>query len=179
MGYNELKTMKSIPTVREFMSTNLVTVQADMDIFVAITRLVDHKISGAPVVEEIDQRMRLVGILTEKDCMSVITNGAFYDLPAGRVADYMSQAVVTIKPEMDIFATADIFLRNPYRRIPVVESNSDFLMGIVSRGDVLYASRKLWQNQHAPDAPDPGYLTEDIKGKLGDTGLTHLHKKIN
>ena len=170
--------MKSIPIVRDFMSTNLITVQAEMDIFMAITRLVDHKISGAPVVEDVDQEKRLVGILTEKDCMAVIVNGAFYDLPGGKVSDYMSKAVITVDPEMDIFATADVFLRNAYRRIPVLEKDKDILIGIVSRRDVLYISRRIWQNEHAPDAPDPGYLTENIKGKLGDTGLSHIHKKI-
>lgn len=168
--------MESIPTVREFMSTNLITVQPNTDIFVALARLLDHKISGAPVIKEVDQERRLVGILTEKDCMSVIANGAFYDLPTGKVSDYMSQVVVTIRPEVDIFAAADLFIRNPYRRIPVVENEA--LIGVVSRRDVLYLSRKIWQNQHAPNAPDPGYLTENIKGKLGETGLSHIHKKI-
>ena len=168
--------MEAIPLVQDVMSKNLIVVEPDTDIFAALSLLLDHKISGAPVVRYIDHEKELVGILTEKDCMSIIANGAFYDLPGGNVSDYMSRVVITIEPDVDLFAAADKFIQTHYRRIPVVIKG--FLVGILARRDVLYASRKLWQNQHAPDAPDPGYLTEKIKGKLGDTGITHIHKKI-
>ena len=168
--------MEDIPIVRDFMTKNLITILPELDIFVAIRILIDHKISGAPVVNIVDDAKILAGILTEKDCMSIIANGAFYDLPTGKVSDYMSKAVVTIAPETDLFAAADIFIQNHYRRIPVIES--DQLVGVLSRRDILDASKKLWQNQHAPNAPDPGYLTEGIKKKLGDTGISHIHKKL-
>ena len=170
-------TMEKLPIVREIMTTNLVTIDPEMDIFFAIALLLKHKISGAPVVKVVDQKKHLLGILTEKDCMSIIANGAFYDLPSGKVSSYMSEVVVTIDPEQDLFAVADIFIRNNYRRLPVLENN--FLIGIISRRDVLDSSRKLWQNQHAPDAPDPGYVNDRLKSKLGDGGITHIHKKIN
>ena len=168
--------MQEIPLVRDFMSTNLIVVEMDTDIFAALSLLLDHKISGAPVVKHIEDDKALMGILTEKDCMSIIANGAFYDLPGGKVSDYMSEVVVTIGPTVDLFAAADKFIQSHYRRIPVI--NEGLLVGIIARRDVLYSSRRLWQNQHAPNAPDPGYLTEKIKGKLGDTGISHIHKKI-
>ncbi len=168
--------MEKIPSVREFMSKGIIFVRPDTDIYLAINLLLDHKISGAPVVEVNDQSKTLLGMLSAKDCMSILVNGAFYDLPAGKVSDYMSTKLVTVDPGKDVFAVAEIFLRHHFRRVPVVENG--VLIGIVSRGDVLKASRRLWQNQHAPNAPDPGYLTDSIRAKLGDDGITHLHKKL-
>ncbi len=168
--------MQKIPIVKDFMSTKLVTVTETMEIFTAINLLLDHKISGAPVVDRDGHYKKLVGVLTAKDCMSILANGAFYDLPAGKVHNYMSRKLTTITPDKDIFAAAEIFLRKSFRRIPVVEE--DILIGVVTRGDVLKASRKLWQNQHAPDAPDSGYINDRLKAKLGETGITHIHKKL-
>ncbi len=168
--------MEKIPIIRDFMSTKLISVTEEMEIFTAINLLLDHKISGAPVVNIDGPYKKLVGMLTAKDCMSILANGAFYDLPAGKVHNYMSIKLTSITPEKDIFAAAEIFLRKSFRRIPVVED--DILIGVVTRGDVLKASRKLWQNQHAPDAPDPGYINDRLKAKLGDTGITHIHKKL-
>ena len=130
--------------------------------FAALSLLLDHKISGAPVVRYVDREKKLVGILTEKDCMSIIANGAFYDSPGGKVSDYMSAVVITIEPDADLFVAADKFIQTHYRRIPVIDNG--VLVGILARRDVLYASRKLWQNQHAPDAPDPGYPTLLLSG---------------
>jgi CBS domain-containing protein len=168
--------MEKIPIIREFMTTKLITVHPDTEIYAAIDLLLNHKISGALVVETDDQQKRLIGILSGKDCMSILANGAFYDLPAAKVSNYMSTDIVSIEPDKDIFAAADVFLENHFRRIPVVHRG--FLIGVVSRGDILNASRRLWQNQHVREAPDPGYLTDGIKAKLGDSGVTRIRKKL-
>ena len=166
--------MENIPIVKDFMSKHLITVTRDMDMYTAIDLLLDHKISGAPVVESVDQNKKLIGVLSAKDCMSILTNGAFYDLPAGKVANYMSTELTTITSDLDLFAAAELFLRNSFRRLPVVVDGQ--LIGVVSRGDVLTASRKVWQNQHVPDAPDSGYLSDQIKAKLGETAI---HKRLS
>ncbi len=169
--------METIPTVRDIMTRDVITVSPDMDMYMAINTLLDHRISGAPVVDIEENQKRLVGILSAKDCMKILTNGAFYDLPEGRVGDYMSRKIKTIDPGRDIFAVAEMFIRNHFRRVPVEEKG--ILVGVVSRGDVLTASRRLWLNQHAKDAPDPGYINERLKARLGDAGISHLHKKFN
>ena len=84
---------------------------------------------------------RLVGIISQKDCLRTLANGAFHDAPAGPVSEYMTEAVMSIGPDMDIFTVADIFLNNVYRRIPVVED--DVVIGQISRRDILRAIQHM------------------------------------
>jgi predicted transcriptional regulator len=130
--------------VRDFMASELVVFKADMDIYAAIDELVKSEISGAPVVDEAGH---LIGILSQKDCLRVLANGVFHDAPAGPVSEYMTEAVMSIGPDMDIFTVADIFLNNVYRRIPVVEN--EVVIGQVSRRDILRAIQKMLDSGRA------------------------------
>ncbi len=124
--------------VGDFMTKELIVFTPDIDIYTAIDELVKAKISGAPIV---DDQGKLIGIISQKDCLRILANGVFHDAPAGPVREYMTEAVMSIGPEMDIFTVADIFLNNVYRRIPVVEN--DLVVGQISRRDVLCAIQKM------------------------------------
>jgi CBS domain-containing protein len=58
--------MLKIVKVYEYMTADLVCLTPDTDLAKAIDTLLQHRISGAPVV---DERKRLVGILSEGDCL--------------------------------------------------------------------------------------------------------------
>jgi len=130
--------MTSIALVRDFMAKDLITFSPDMDVYKAIDIMVSKKISGASVI---DENQKMVGILSEKDCLRILAHDAYHNLPGGTVADYMSEIVMTVHPNTDIFSAAVIFLQNHYRRLPVVEN--DKLVGQISRRDVLKAIQKL------------------------------------
>jgi CBS domain-containing protein len=137
-----------------------------MDIGDAVSFLLAHKIAGAPVVEHPGSN-RLVGILSESDCLRVVSNGAFHGEPKGTVADFMAINVRTIKPTDDVFSIATIFVAKRYRRLPVVDG--DRLVGIVSRSDVLRLQKRIWDNRSKMPQPDSGYLSPEIKARLGMT----------
>jgi len=130
--------------VRDFMAKDLVVLTPDMDIYTAIDTLVKSEISGAPVVNEAG---KLIGILSQKDCLRTLANGVFHDAPAGPVSEYMTEAVMSIGPDMDMFTVADIFLNNVYRRIPVVEQ--DVVVGQISRRDILRAIQHMADSSRA------------------------------
>ncbi|MCS6771192.1 MAG: CBS domain-containing protein [Kiritimatiellae bacterium] len=161
--------MGKVPTVRDFMVTNLVTLRPRMPIREAIDILLKHRISGAPVV---DDNGKLIGTLSEKDCLRVFANAAFYHSDPGDVEDYMNTNVVTISPDADIFHAAQVFLNNTFRRLPVLENGR--LVGQISRRDVLNASRKM---ADAPPFPPPftdaKYLTDEVKAALADKPPPH------
>jgi CBS domain-containing protein len=159
--------MQRIATAAEFMTRRVLTVFPDMDIGDAVSFLLAHKIAGAPVVGH-DGSDRLVGILSEGDCLKIVSNGAFYGTPKGSVADFMATNVRTISPTDDVFSIATIFVDKRYRRLPVVEG--DKLVGIVSRSDVLRLQKRIWDNRCSFGPPDNGYLTPEIKARLGMTG---------
>ena len=52
--------------VKDIMAKKLITFTPDTKVIAAIQSLIDHKISGAPVINE---KGELVGILSEMDCM--------------------------------------------------------------------------------------------------------------
>lgn len=157
--------MSNVILVREVMATGLVTLKPDTPIFTAITLLLKNRISGAPVV---DDQGALVGILSEKDCLRVFANEAFFSQNAGGpVSEYMSRTIQTMDPDDDVFKAADIFLKNSFRRMPVVDDGR--LVGLVSRRDVLLASLRLMQESPIKKQwTDATYITEEIKALLDD-----------
>ncbi len=59
------------------------TVTTKTDIRVAIGGLLKQHVTGAPVVDEVG---RVVGMLTERDCLRLITLGVDGEIPSGTVA---------------------------------------------------------------------------------------------
>jgi len=156
--------MTTVLTVRELMNEKVVTLKPEMDMEEAIHILLKHKISGATVV---DDAYKIVGVFSEKDCLRIFANGAFNMSPGSRVSDYMSREVVTVDPETDVFTVADLFLKNPFRRLPVVEDG--VMIGQISRRDVLVGSRRIWdESPIKKEWTDSKYLTDELKAALGD-----------
>ncbi len=118
--------------VRDFMTTLMATLRQDMGIYEAIKILLKNKTSGAWVL---DENKMLLGVLSEKDCLRIFANKAFNQIPTGIVADYMSKSMKSLHPDDDLFKVAELFLKNPFRRLPVIEHG--ILIGQVSRYDVL------------------------------------------
>lgn len=120
--------------VRDYMATQLVLLDPGMEIVRATNLLIRHDISGAPVV---DQEGRLVGILTERDCMRVAVEAEYHAMPGGLVRDVMSTDPQFVSPDDSIFQLARQFIEHKYRRYPVVEN--DRVTGLISRRDVMRA----------------------------------------
>ena len=133
--------LKSIK-VRDYMPRHLVTFRSDTDLFTAINRLLEHRISGAPVV---DSQGHLIGLLSEGDCLRGILSGAYYEAIGGTVSTYMTTAVETVSPEADIIELSERFLRGRRRRMPVIENGR--LVGQISRHDVLRAVKEFAQHE--------------------------------
>jgi len=125
--------------VRDYMSTNLVTLTPDTEILRAARLLVDNDVAGAPVL---DADGHLVGMLTERDFMRVVLNASYYADYGGRVADFMTAAVETVGPDDSVVEVAKRFLDSRYHRYPVVENGR--LIGQISRRDLLRALGELW-----------------------------------
>lgn len=125
-------------TVRDYMTTNLTTFTPDSDLMSAIAKLIELRISGAPVV---DNMGNIVGMLSEKDCMRVALNAGYHEELAGDIKDYMCKDVITVDAEASIVEVAKMFLDSSFKRYPVVEDNE--LLGQISRSDVLRAIQAI------------------------------------
>ncbi len=128
----------------------------------------DHKISGAPVV---DDNRKVVGILSEGDIMRLLEVHSpnlnlilpapldlielpvrmkyeFDEIAAGinkaaveKVSSIMTMKVVTITPDKSISDAAELMDQHKVNRLPVVDEE-DKLVGILTRGDIIGAMVK-------------------------------------
>lgn len=119
---------------------NMITFGPDQPIQEVIAKIIETKISGAPVV---DVNRHMVGIISEKDCLRLIVDQAYHNLPANsrKVSDYMTANVKTLSPKTTVVEAAIEFLNSSVRRFPVVENGT--LIGQVSRRDILRASQNI------------------------------------
>ena len=133
--------MENFPSVKEYMTTNLVTFKPDDDIRESIEVILRRQISGAPVINNLGT---LVGVISEKDCLRVIVDGYYENNPSGfgTVSDFMSRNVKTLQDDVNIVEAAYEFTHSNYRRFPVLNSRGQ-IVGQLSRSDVLRAISKL------------------------------------
>lgn len=131
--------MSALSFVSDHMARKLVTLSPDQEINNAMQVLLEHGVSGAPVVEGDNQ---LVGILTEKDCLRAALEASYYRDWGKPVSAYMERSVATIESDIDILTACQVLLDGPYRRFPVVDEGQ--LVGMISRTDVLRALADTW-----------------------------------
>ncbi len=132
-GRMQAPVRESYPSVGEFMTRSHVCLKPDTDIYEAVHLIVKHKVSGACVTDEDNN---LVGIISEKDCLKLANQDAYESTPhGGPVSNYMTTNVVTLTPESGLNETAEIFINNPYKKLPVLQGKK--LVGVVRRHDVL------------------------------------------
>lgn len=125
--------MRSIK-VDDYMTRKLVTFTPATPLYEAMTKMLDNRISGAPVV---DDDGRLIGVLSEIDFLEAMLKGSYHGEVEGTVAQVMTEGAQTIEAGTDIYDVAEILLRDRRRRLPVVSDGR--LVGQVSRRDVLRA----------------------------------------
>lgn len=105
----------------------------------AMDAMLRRGFSGAPVT---DAQGRVVGIVSELDCMKLIVLGSFHQERAIAdvvVGDVMTRPRATATPDADLFAVVHQMLNAAVRRVPIIDQER--LVGIVSRRDVLRVIR--------------------------------------
>lgn len=160
-----------VPTAEQIMTTSLITFRPETPISEAMSVLLGKRISGAPVI---DDEGRLEGILSELDCLRVLSSDEFYaddQEGMGRVRDFMTRKCTTITPATDLYGIAHYFLTKGMRRLPVVDGER--LVGQVSRRDVLalidQMSRQRTDRKRYPDYRAPEKLFVPTSSSRGAT----------
>ncbi len=130
--------MAKIYTVADFMDRQFSTFRPDTPMHKAIDTLLDKGLIGATVV---DDNGRLLGILSEKDCLKILLQDVFDLAPDATVANYMHPAEQTVPSTTGVVEAAQIFLKNTFRRLPVVDGGK--LVGQITRRDLLRGLRDI------------------------------------
>jgi CBS domain-containing protein len=137
--------------ITKYMSTELVTFTPETEIIEVIDKMLEHRFSGAPVL---NNDKELVGLISEKDCLKILIDSAYHNLPIRKhvVDDYMTPDPITVSVESDILDVANLFLQTGVKRFPVVDDKGK-LVGQVSRRDILTAVKAAhittWQKAFA------------------------------
>ncbi len=122
---------------KDIMTKRLLTVTEDAKATDVIRLLVEHKITGLPVVSE---DMRLLGMVTEKD----ILKSLWYSpkIKGSSVADLMTTGTVSFDEDDDLMEVFKSLVQSNFRRVPVLSEGK--LVGIISRRDIIkFLSKKV------------------------------------
>lgn len=118
----------------DYITAQPVLVKPDANIFSVIHELLIHKVSGVTVV---DDDNKVLGVISEFDCLQAILDGSYYNEVHSTAADVMTKEVESLSPNVDILEVAKRMLKNKRRRIPVVEDGK--FIGQLSVRSILKA----------------------------------------
>ena len=121
-----MKTLK----VKDYMSTDVVTIGVDATIHDAIEKMLENNIHGLLVL---DDSGKPLGVITTDDVLAVVEKGE-----SGQdaiVREFMSIGIMAVDPDYDLHKTLEIMRRNKMHRLPVMKDRK--LLGIITSNDIL------------------------------------------
>ena len=132
-------------TVRELMTTSLVTVTPDTPVLDARQRMIERRLRHLLVCEPDGAGRRLVGIVTDRDIRLNLPSPATslsvwevnYLLSRLTVGQVMTTAVIAVDPARSARQAARILVDHKIGAMPVLDGNQ--LVGIVTETDLLRA----------------------------------------
>jgi CBS domain-containing protein len=124
--------------VREFMTTNVVTIPSDGDLYKAACLMRDSDIGVLPVVDGGE----LKGVVTDRD---LVIRGLAERRADAKVGEIVSSGVVCLAPDDDEKDAKRLMMDNDIRRLPVVDKGK--LVGMVSVGDLAVRTNEKLAGQ--------------------------------
>jgi acetoin utilization protein AcuB len=128
--------------IRNFMTKDVITIDAEESMPKAIQLLKQRKINMMPVT----QQGRLVGVITDRDlkqaspseATDLATHELKYLLNKIKVKDIMTKKVITIPSDFTIEEAAEILMNEDISGAPVVNANGD-IEGVITSTDLYKA----------------------------------------
>jgi len=138
------------PTVKDVMTTRVVSVTKDASFRALAAALREHRVSAFPVL---DDTGKVIGVVSEAD---MLAKEALNSEPQGMpgmiagllrrrehekargttASDLMTSPAVTITPDDTLERAARLMYTRKVKRLPVVDANGH-LVGIIGRADLL------------------------------------------
>ena len=115
---------------KDVMSATVTTVHEYANVMEVIKLLVEHNVTGLPVV---DDSGRLLGMVTEKDILMLL----LYDpnVKGKTVTDLMTTEIIHFDEDENLMKIFESLVQRNFRRVPILSEGR--LVGIVSRRDII------------------------------------------
>ncbi len=113
----------------DIMTTDVVTVNRQTPVYDAVETLLESGVTGLPVV---DDDMTLVGIITEKDVLTLLSGPAD---ECATVDEFMTGNIVSFEIDADLIEICECLTQSNFRRVPIVSQGK--LKGVISRKDII------------------------------------------
>ncbi|EKE86920.1 CBS domain-containing protein [Idiomarina xiamenensis] len=126
--------MKSVK-VSDYMTRYPVIFTTQMTIEKAVEELLRSQQRGGPVV---NAQQRVVGFLSEQDCLAAMLRATYHQEQSALVEDCMTTPVLTVRSDMSILDLAEQMQVNKPKLYPVIDENNR-LTGLIGRSEVLRA----------------------------------------
>jgi len=120
--------------VRDFMHPVEFIFKLDTSVEEVVKTLAKNKIVGGPVV---DADHKLVGFITEQNCIKQMLNNTYYCDSHEVASDIMRANPLFVSPDDDILQLAEDMLNKRPKIYPVIENEK--IIGMITRSDILKA----------------------------------------
>ena len=124
-----------MPTVREFMTNDLITISSDGSMEDAAQLMRTHDVGLLPVMEG----KHFKGVVTDRD---IVVKGLAEGRMQDKIGSIATKMIVSLAPGDDVAKAVRLMSETDVRRLPVCEDGE--LVGIVSVGDL--ATRTASEN---------------------------------
>ena len=121
--------------VSDHMNQRPVTFSADMTVAEAVERLLQSRQTGGPVV---DSHNKIIGFLSEQDCLVRMIESSYYREQVAHVKDVMRTEVISVKPYLSVIELAQRMLTERPKVYPIVDDDG-YLLGTINRSALLNA----------------------------------------
>ena len=128
---------------KDVMNVNLVMIDPEETIEQVMGQMIEHGISGLPVV---DMSGQLVGIITEFDLLDLVWEP---NTRKNKVYYYMTRNVRTVDEEDELVDVAEMFRTLSIRRLLVMRG--DEVVGVISRRDLIRHVMKVRNRVSVPE----------------------------
>lgn len=126
--------------VKNWMSTNVITVDADASMQEAFKLLKEHNIRMLPVIK----KGQLVGVVTDRDLKRASASDAtsldlhelLYLIARIKVNSLMTRNPITVPPELTVEETAVILMEKKISGAPVVDTEGK-IVGVITQTDIF------------------------------------------
>ncbi len=120
-------------TVRDIMARHPASIRVGTDLTEVVEVLLRQHMTGLPVVDEAD---RVVGFVSEQDCLRTLLVSSYHGEGSPRVEDVMFREPLTVKLEDAVVDVAEMMVKQKPKIYPVVDQGGR-LKGLLIRSQVL------------------------------------------